>query len=103
MTTPGGPLHSMPLSHELDDQTVQFQYKQSEVQFAEQIEDAMRVLHGESADNGGRVLSVVIHPWMSGQPHRIAALAGALSTVMAYDGVWSASGSQILEAFEASR
>jgi len=102
MTTPGGPLHSMPLSHELDDQTVQFQYKQSEIQFAEQIEDAMRVLHGESADSGGRLLSVVIHPWMSGQPHRIASLARALSTVMAHEGAWSASGSQILEAFEAS-
>ena len=101
MTTAGGPLHSMPLSFELDDQTVQFQYKQSEVQFAEQVEDAMRVLHDESAENGGRLLSVVIHPWMSGQPHRIAALSRALSTVMGFEGAWSASGAQILEAFEA--
>jgi len=101
MTTAGGPLHSMPLSFELDDQTVQFQYKQSEVQFAEQVEDAMRVLHDESANSGGRLLSVVIHPWMSGQPHRIAALSKALSTVMGFDGAWSASGSQILDAFEA--
>ena len=100
MTTDAGPLISMPLSHELDDQTIQFHYQQSEIEFAEQIGDAMRVLHDESADRGGRILSVVIHPWVSGQPHRIKALAGALSSVLTYHGVWSASGVQILDAFE---
>jgi allantoinase len=99
MTTPGGSLHSMPLSHELDDQTVQFHYQQSERQFADQVVDAMNVLHRESAD-GGRILSVVIHPWMSGQPHRIKALADALEAVMGHEGAWSASGEQILDAFE---
>jgi allantoinase len=59
----------------------------------------MNVLHRESAD-GGRILSVVIHPWMSGQPHRIKALAGALEQVMGHEGAWSASGEQILDAFE---
>ncbi len=100
MTTAGGSLHSMPLSHELDDQTVQFHYQQSENQFAEQLVDAMDVMHRESADQGGKVLSVVIHPWLSGQPHRIKALAGALEAVMDYEGAWSASGEEILTAFE---
>jgi peptidoglycan/xylan/chitin deacetylase (PgdA/CDA1 family) len=100
MTTGSGGLHSMPLNYELDDQTVQFHYKQTENEFAEQVEDAMRVLHAESADQGGRVLSVVIHPWMSGQPHRIKALGKALASVMSYDDVWSASGVEILDAFQ---
>jgi len=97
--TSGGSLHSMPLSHELDDQTIQFQYHQSEISFAEQVEDAMKVVHREAGEQGGRILSVVIHPWVSGQPHRIRALDRALSSVMTYDGVWSASGEQILDAF----
>jgi allantoinase len=100
MTTGSGALHSMPLNYELDDQTVQFHYKQTENEFAEQVEDAMKVLHAESADQGGRVLSVVIHPWMSGQPHRIKALGRALASVMSYDHVWSASGIDILDAFQ---
>ena len=99
MTTGAGALHSMPLNYELDDQTVQFHYKQTEIEFAEQVEDAMKVLYAESADQGGRILSVVIHPWMSGQPHRIKALERGLRSVMAYDQVWSASGAEILDAF----
>ena len=99
MSTASGSLHSMPMSHELDDQTIQLQYQQSEVSFAEQVEDAMTVVYGESSEHDGRILSLVIHPWMSGQPHRMWALTRALTNVMSYGGVWSASGSQILEAF----
>ena len=103
MATAGGPLHSMPLSHELDDQTIQFHYHQTETEFAEQVLDTMRVLHEESAHQGGRILSVVVHPWVSGQPHRIKALERALSSVMDHEAVWSASGIEILDAYEAQQ
>ena len=89
------------MSHELDDQTVQLQYQHSETSFAEQVEDAMTVVYDESSACNGRIVSLVIHPWMSGQPHRIRALRRALTNVMRYDSVWSASGSQILKAFQA--
>ncbi len=101
MTTAGGPLYSMPLSHELDDQTVQIHYHQTESEFAQQIEDAMGVLDQESAGQGGRILSVVIHPWVSGQPHRIKSLRRVLTSVMDHDSIWAASGVEILDAFEA--
>ncbi len=48
-------------------------------------------------------MAVTIHPWMSGQPHRIAALEGALAQIMAQDGVWSATGAKILAAFKAQQ
>ena len=89
----------MPMSHELDDQTIQLQYQQSEISFAEQVEDAMSVVHRESSPTDGRILSLVIHPWMSGQPHRIQALRRALSSLIAHEGVWTAPGSRILDAF----
>ena len=102
MTTAGGPLHAMPLSHELDDQTIMFHYHQTEREFVDQVQDAHRVLHQEAIDAGsGRILSLVIHPWVSGQPHRIMALRDALSSVMESDRVWSASGRQILDSFVA--
>ena len=101
ISTTAGRLHSMPMSHELDDQTIQLQYQQSETSFAEQVEDAMTVVYDESSESNGRMVSLVIHPWMSGQPHRIWALRRALTKVMGYNDVWSASGSQILKAFQA--
>jgi peptidoglycan/xylan/chitin deacetylase (PgdA/CDA1 family) len=103
ITTAGGPLYSMPLSHELDDQTIQVQYHQTEAEFAEQLGDGLRVLYDESAEQGGRILSIVIHPWVSGQPHRIKALARALRAIVDHDAVWSASGTQILDVFESQQ
>jgi len=99
LTTVNGIVHSMPISHELDDQTIQLQYQQSEVSFADQVEDAMTAVHRESSAADGRILSLVIHPWMSGQPHRIRALRRALSSLIEHDGVWTAPGSLILDAF----
>ena len=99
LTTANGTIHAMPMSHELDDQTIQLQYQQSEISFAEQVEDAMSVVHRESSPTDGRILSLVIHPWMSGQPHRIQALRRALSSLIAHEGVWTAPGSRILDAF----
>jgi len=99
LTTTSGTIHAMPMSHELDDQTIQLHYQQSEISFAEQVEDAMTAVHRESSSTDGRILSLVIHPWMSGQPHRIQALRRALSSLVAHEGVWTAPGSRILEAF----
>ena len=103
MTTAAGPLYSMPLSQELDDQTIQVHYHQTEAEFAEQVSDSMSVLYDESARYGGRILSIVIHPWVSGQPHRIRALERALRAVVDHEGIWSASGAQILDEFESQQ
>jgi allantoinase len=98
--TAEGDLYSMPLSHELDDQTIQIQYQQTEHNFADQVRDSMSVLHDESDEQGGRILSIVIHPWVSGQPHRIKALAGILESMTRHRDVWVASGADILEQFK---
>ncbi len=103
VTTANGVIHAMPLSHELDDQTVQLQYQQSEQSFADQVADAVTVVHRESSAADGRILSVTIHPWMSGQPHRIQALGRALESLVGHDDVWSASGSEILDAFRSQQ
>ncbi len=48
-------------------------------------------------------MAVTIHPWMSGQPHRIEALKRALARIVEHDGVWSATGAEILAAFKAQQ
>ncbi|MBT3535754.1 MAG: polysaccharide deacetylase, partial [Rhodospirillaceae bacterium] len=42
-----------------------------------------------------------LNPWITGQAYRIKALEEALSYITGHDGVWSATGSEILDAFKA--
>ncbi len=100
MRTNHGPVHSMPISHDMDDQTIILGYHQSEDEFVRQVHDAFDVHYAESESQGGRVFTLTIHPWMSGQPHRIKALEAALSYVMGFEGVWSARARDILAAFK---
>ncbi len=101
--TRSGDIHAMPHSHEIDDQTIMLHYQHSEAEFVQQVWDQFRVLYAEAGEQGGRIMAVTIHPWMSGQPHRIKALEGALAQIMAHDGVWSATGAEILAAFKAQQ
>ena len=93
-----GNLWAMPLSNELDDVFIMLNNLHSEDSYAEQMIDACDFLLKEANHSGGRILSLNIHPWMLGQPHRIGALEQVLEYVMSQD-VYSASASDILQAF----
>ncbi|MGY0627113.1 MAG: polysaccharide deacetylase family protein [Paraglaciecola chathamensis] len=93
-----GSLWAMPLSNELDDAFIMLNNLHSEDSYAEQMIDACDFLVKEANHSGGRILSLNIHPWMLGQPHRIGALEQVLEYVMSQD-VYSASASDILQAF----
>lgn len=97
--TDNGPLWAMPLSNELEDRFVIMNNGHPEDSWVEQISDACDLLLKESQTGGGRILALNIHPWLLGQPHRISRLEAVLENVMARDGIWSASASDILEAF----
>ena len=64
-------------------------------EFAEQVEDQFDLLYREADTGGGRILSLTVHPWLIGQPHRIGGLERALGHVMARAGVWAATGAEI--------
>ena len=100
LKTKHGPIHAMPHSHEIDDQTIMLQNHHSEDDFVAQVCDQFDVLYAESEREGGRIMALTIHPWMSGQPHRIQSLKRALAHIMGHDGVWSATGAEILAAFK---
>ena len=100
LNTAHGTIYSMPHSHEIDDQTIMLNYHHSEQSFVDQVKDQFDFLYREAAEAGGRIMAITIHPWMSGQPHRIKALESALAYVAGHDGVWSATGAEILASFK---
>ncbi|MSP67309.1 MAG: polysaccharide deacetylase [Alphaproteobacteria bacterium] len=101
LRTRSGTIHALPHATELSDFAVIFQAHQSEAEFAAQVRDQFDMLYGESETKGGRIMAVTLHPWISGQPHRIKAVADALGYVVRRAGVWSATGAEILAAFKA--
>ena len=100
LRTASGEIVSLPLSNEIDDQTIMHRYQHSEQAFLEQVCDQFDVLYREATPEDGRLMTLVIHPWMSGQPHRIKFLEDALAHVMGHDGVWSATGAEIAAAYK---
>ena len=102
MRTPSGPIHAMPFAQETDDRTVMLDMKQTEDSWLEQIKDRFDVLHAEAATSGGRIMSVPLHAWVAGVPYRIGIVREALAYCMGHEGVWAATGAEILAAFQAS-
>lgn len=96
--TAGGALWSMPLSTEISDTFVLVDNLHSEESWADQVCDAADLLHAEAAEQGGRILTLTLTPWLLGQPHRMKHLERVLGHVTRLGGVWSASGAQILDA-----
>ena len=45
-----------------------------------------------------RVMAIALHPFIMGQPHRIASLARALDYISGFPKVWKATGSEIIGA-----
>lgn len=93
--TAAGEITAMPLSTELEDRFIMQNNLHSESEYADQIKDAFDFLYAEAADQGGRMLALSIHPWLLGQPHRIAKLEEILEHITGHADVWSASASDI--------
>lgn len=90
-----GQLISLPYSMEIND-SIAWRRGQEAEAFARKICDEFDVLHAEGAVHG-RVMNVAVHPFIMGQPHRIAALEKALRYILGHEGVWCATGSQITD------
>ncbi|UUZ77011.1 hypothetical protein LP414_06375 [Polaromonas sp. P1(28)-13] len=103
MRTANGPIHAMPHPIDIDDYTILVQNHHTEDDFRDQLCDQFDVLYKESATEGGRVMAISLHPWVIGQPYRMRALEEALAHIMRHQGVWAATGSEILDAWKASQ
>lgn len=100
--TQTGSLTMMPLATEIEDQFVMSQNLHSEDSWVTQVKDAFDFLLEESREHGGRLFALNLHPWLVGQPHRIACLEEVLAHISGHNEVWQAPAGEILDAFSAA-
>ncbi len=96
----GRKLVSVPYSYELNDKPAFEQRHHTAEQFREMICRQFDVLYREGAESG-RVMAIALHPYLTGQPHRIDALDDALAYISRHDRVWKATGSEIARHYRA--
>jgi len=70
--------------------------------YREMIKETFATLYDEGATNG-RLLVLYLHPWLMGQPFRIGALDAALGHILHHQGVWTATGSEIIDWYRHNR
>ena len=98
--TKNGNITAMPLSTELEDYFVILNNQHSAESWSEQVCDACDFLIKEASPENGRILSLNIHPWVLGQPHRIGYLEKVLDYISSKPEVWSAHAGEILKAWK---
>jgi peptidoglycan/xylan/chitin deacetylase (PgdA/CDA1 family) len=96
MKTRRGSIVAMPYTLEVGDIPVFLERGGSGEDFYRVIVDQFDVLWDEGARTG-RILSIAIHPFLVGHPFRARHFARALAYMKARDGVWFATGSEILD------
>ena len=97
--TEQGELINLPLPLELEDRFIIGENLHSETEYADQLIDAADFLLAEALQRGGRLLSLNLHPWVIGQPHRIGQLERVLAHLRGFgDQLWNAGPSHILAA-----
>ena len=90
-------LYSIPYSIELNDMPLFNAPSISINDFHQRICDAFDVLYEEGARNP-RVMSIALHPFLIGSPHRIRYL-DALGYIASHEKVWFATGYEIIAAY----
>jgi hypothetical protein len=93
----------MPHAYEISDLQLFHFYKYKPAQFVEQVLDHFDLLYREAATHGGRIVALSLRPWISGVPHRIAAIEQALDGILTRAPVWPATGAEILECWKAQQ
>ena len=100
MDVDGRQIYSIPYSLELNDLPQFLRMGRTAEEFAEMIRRQFDTLYRESIDSrSGRVIAICLHPFVIGVPHRISALDDALAYINGHDGVWKATGNEIIEHF----
>jgi peptidoglycan/xylan/chitin deacetylase (PgdA/CDA1 family) len=95
MNTEVGQLVSLNYSVELNDKPAFEKTHMTAEQFDTMIRRQFDVLYREGKDSG-RVMAIALHPYLIGVPHRIDALDAALHYICSHEGVWLATGSEIV-------
>lgn len=100
MNVKSGKMTSMPYSIEINDIPAILDGKQSPESFGQMIKDQFDVLYEDGAKSG-RVMSICLHPFITGHPFRSKYLDDALKHIVSRQEVWLATGSEIVDAYRA--
>jgi peptidoglycan/xylan/chitin deacetylase (PgdA/CDA1 family) len=96
LKTRQGELFALPIMLELDDVNALWYRRLAIDRYAELLSESIDRLYRDGVRNG-RLLGLNLHPWLIGQPFRIGYLDDALGTMMHRQGVWAASGAEIID------
>ncbi len=86
LTADTGALTAVPMNHFYSDLYLLHECRQPMADYVEATQAAARCLARERAP-GAACLSLVVHPWLMGVPHRCEALAGLLAALRGMTGV----------------
>ena len=101
MNVGGKRIVSIPYSMDINDRPAFDRYFVSSDDFERMIRRQFDTLYREGA-RSGRVMAIALHPFIIGVPHRIWALESGLDHILKHDGVWLATGSEIIDHYLAS-
>lgn len=101
MNIGGKRLVQLPYSMEINDLPAFHRFFCSTEQFEAMMRRQFDTLYREGAESG-RVMAIALHPFVIGFPDRIWALESALDYIARHEGVWFATGEEIVDAYLAS-
>lgn len=93
---------SVPYSHDVNDKPAYERMYLTAPEFKDMICRQFDTLYREGGESG-RVMAIALHPYLTGTPHRIGALDGALDYICRHDGVWRTTGGEICQHFLAQQ
>jgi allantoinase len=93
-----GSMTALPVAVDLDDVMVEEVRCLPAWRWAKLVVDALKRLH-QDASAHGRLFILNLHAHVSGQPYRIKYVNEVLSTIARHEGVWLATGREILDWF----
>jgi peptidoglycan/xylan/chitin deacetylase (PgdA/CDA1 family) len=100
MKVKSGKMFGIPYCNEINDLGVYLRRNWTGEQYLLSVIDQFDTLYSDSRKQP-RVLGVPLHPMISGQPLRIKYLQRAIAHMKEHQGVWFATGSEIIDAYEA--
>ncbi len=96
-----GKMFSIPYCNEINDIPLYIRKGYTGEQYLRSVIDQFDALHADSSKQP-RVMGVPLHPMISGQPLRIKYLERAIAHMKERQGVWFATGSEIIDAYQSS-
>ena len=94
-----GSMISMPYSSEMNDIPAILEHHQSAEGFGRMIRDQFDVLYEDGAKTG-RVMSICLHPFLIGHPHRSKYFDQALAHIRSRQEVWVTTGGEIVDYYK---